>query len=540
MNPKRNQEIDRLFQEKLGSHDSALPNDFWDRMQVERASRSKQISRNRMIWLLLFLFVSTAGYRLFYNKKDPNRQAVVLQNTILQTQEQSNPTRIAALDLPNHSELKNKLSNNNMLLNSAENIGTTSEDKNKHTEEALGALFVQKKQAHDKSIHKTLKDRVILQEKTDHHIKTNITASSSKHLSSRSIAGERASISNEIPASLSEQVNNKNAHNNVQTTPSSHKGKVGDLANRQPRPASLLKETATETDLSQHTLSFLKTSYKPLASSKKTDEKLDVSIHNCPDFIIKRYKTYLEFVFAPEFAVRNLSTNQAALNEYIGIRNQTERSNYAFHTGGRIAIAYKSGIVLKTGMLYSQISEHFQHRNNETITEKRYELIEEIPSQDDPGRMYQVWDTVTYVYKGQRVRNYFNRHHSIDVPLMIGYEKRFHGFSVAVNAGVNLNLWFASKSTFFSPEMEPLNYSTDNISGQVNLDNLAKGKTFKSTVGINLFTSFACNYRISSRSYLIFEPSFRMHLNSFTLPETGIDQSYIIPGVIFGLRYELN
>jgi len=102
MNPKSNQEIDRLFQEKLGNHDSALPDGFWERMQVERVSRGRQILRNRALWLLLFVFISMTGYSLLYNSNSINSINSVVEeinpeSTVPETQAEFSPIKMAAL-----------------------------------------------------------------------------------------------------------------------------------------------------------------------------------------------------------------------------------------------------------------------------------------------------------------------------------------------------------------------------------------------------------------------------------------------------------
>jgi len=113
-----------------------------------------------------------------------------------------------------------------------------------------------------------------------------------------------------------------------------------------------------------------------------------------------------------------------------------------------------SGISFKLGVNYSQINERFTWQDPESIRE--ITIVDTDPISGDTLNTY-----VTYEY-GTEVEERINKYKSIDIPILIGYEKHFKKkLSFSMNAGIYLNLIAKQRGMFIDPTGDRSWFSSD-------------------------------------------------------------------------------
>lgn len=222
---------------------------------------------------------------------------------------------------------------------------------------------------------------------------------------------------------------------------------------------------------------------------------------------------FLEAFGSPGFASQNLtpaSENYAFLTDEVQAAQQNQT---AVVFGIRLAAVNRKGWSLRTGVHYTQIKESFRFENHFPEIELIY----------DPGGGEVREDTI-YVPSGRILNN--NKEYTIlDLPLILGYQKRHQRWTFSAQAGPILNLSFQQKGTLINPNRQLI--STQSPEGQ---------SAYRRRLGLNWYGSLGVHYEIQPGVHLMLEPYLRWQNRSFTEESFPIQQKYLTGGVSLGVR----
>jgi hypothetical protein len=228
---------------------------------------------------------------------------------------------------------------------------------------------------------------------------------------------------------------------------------------------------------------------------------------------------YADAYVSPDVAFRQLNSKDAEYESYALNREATETQLLSMSMGARVSVVSNYGISLRTGLVYSQINERFNHEMDEVI-QTWTELGTDIngnPINSD-----------TTIERGTRYIKTYNRYKMVDVPLLLGYEVAFKKFSLSLNSGIYANLISRQKGEFLSPDLKPVTFSSDAINHY---------PAFRSRLNLSVYGSIAMYYNLNQHWQLMLEPQMRYYLDPLTVSNYMIEQKYTSVGLITGLRY---
>lgn len=240
----------------------------------------------------------------------------------------------------------------------------------------------------------------------------------------------------------------------------------------------------------------------------------------CVRFGRNRLRFFLDAGFSADLPLRSLEAKGDYASAYVASRNATESPRFSYSGGLRLSLLTPWGLALRTGLNYSQINEKFDftNRTEETVT------ITTI--YDAEGNIIGT-DTMRSG-GGQRVIAH-NRLRMLDIPLLLGYEKRLGRWNLGANAGAYLNLLFSADGEFLSPEMEPVPFS----SGQPET-----WPAFRNRIGLGWYGSFQLGYLLTPSLQLLLEPHVKYFPRPATIDQYQAEQRMASIGLFLGLRQE--
>ncbi len=524
---KQNNDLDRIFSGKLNNYDSDVAPDLWDRLEDRRNNNRSGIWGQWKFFGMLLIASIGIAYLLDTNT----------EQTDSHTMKSSMLSGISAIAKPAEEPSENIVENDAKL-----DEASTQTELSKSASPNVSFENTSTKVESEEQRVTTSKS------KSNTKIDQQTNTENNSIVRNSTIQNDVAALSQKAVAKASEKATSNMGLRN-DAIQALTLNAVSENTDANSSPAQLVENISS--DFSDEAGENVKKSFMVDAlkidaiaqlPTKASEEKPDLSRITCPDFDKRLQRTYLDFLFTPGFAVRHLKAKDESFKANELSRKSTEQSNFVTGGGFRFSFLSKNKIAFRTGLMYNQIVERFYHTNVESWTESNFEAINSIFHPD--GSLTVDYDTVHYHYSGTRVVNSYNKYHTIDVPLLIGYEKEFHGFVLTANVGTIVNVWFAQKGKFLSPENEVVEFTSDNIYNRLHPDGeneeFERYSAFKNNLGFNLYASFSCNYRLGSNYYLVFEPQVRYVVNSLTQSNYGLKQNYVIPAVSFGLRYQIN
>ncbi len=243
----------------------------------------------------------------------------------------------------------------------------------------------------------------------------------------------------------------------------------------------------------------------------------------CADFKpSEKGKWSLDLMASPDWSFRSLKPQVGELAEYVETREATERPDYNYSVGMRVSYTAPSGFLGRVGLNYSQINEKFEFstENEEVIT---------IRNIYGPGGDVIGTDTLRETSVRQTFTN--NRYQSIDLPLILGYEKDFKKLSLSLNAGVLINLSFDSKGDFISPmDGRPVSFDPEKPDSY---------PAFRNKLALGWYFSSGLAYKLSPKFHLLLEPHLRFYPKTITNDQYLVSQKYTMTGLSVGIRHQM-
>jgi len=237
----------------------------------------------------------------------------------------------------------------------------------------------------------------------------------------------------------------------------------------------------------------------------------------------KNWSSSIGFNFIYGKAPSRLSPNGDSIADYLQNRKDTETSLDAVRIGLDLRWQHKSGFYIKPGVEYEQINERFDYVfTRDTVLDQADQIVATV--YDINGTPSDSIGTARVVERYTLDKEIYNRYHSIDIPILIGYASQKNKFGWFVEGGASMNLWFKARGQI-------VDFAGSDIRLTDNAD------LFKPRTGISLIGSIGLSYQLTEQFNLSLSPSIKYHLGSISSDENLIDQKYTNVGLQLGLRY---
>ena len=241
---------------------------------------------------------------------------------------------------------------------------------------------------------------------------------------------------------------------------------------------------------------------------------------DCPSGALGEW--FIEVFASPDYA---LKTVQSLDDEFVRRKDSAERFRSAFTAGFRLSKIIRDGLVLKTGLQYSQINERFDYRSE---SERRTVTVITVRTiVRGAGDTIRVTDTSTIQQLGYRVKTTYNRYRSLDIPLLASFEWGNANLQTSFTTGVIINLHSWQQGDVLDTSYTPISMGKNN-------------EVFRSNIGIGLYASFSLLKPVGNRTTLFAEPYLRYNISSMTNSNRPFNQRFHAAGINLGLRYKLS
>ena len=212
--------------------------------------------------------------------------------------------------------------------------------------------------------------------------------------------------------------------------------------------------------------------------------------------------------------------NQALVN----LRNKTESTRGAINLSVLGTWNPKPFLSFTTGLNFTQINEQFKFQG---------EIIQKDSIQNDIVA-FQInvnEDSVAIFgdhFFDRRISHnklYFNKYRLIDIPVLMGFEKRIKKFSIGGRTGVFINLKLKTSGLIFQTTESFVNLDTN------------QSENFKSNVQLSYYFGGVLKYHLKDKLSISVQPNFRLFPKSFSHNNTFTNQTYRLVGLNLGLEY---
>ena len=240
----------------------------------------------------------------------------------------------------------------------------------------------------------------------------------------------------------------------------------------------------------------------------------------CPTFGKRQMgKTwYIEAYGAPELAMRRLQAKSSEFEPYRLARDTSETVLIGYSIGVRAAMVFDNGLVIKSGLQYSNGRERFERDSVGFGKVTTTTVFDPIKNTTDTTIITEVG-----IYRTTR----FNQYRSLDFSIQAGYEFSLNSrFTLGLNGGANLNLGQSKKATFYDSALQIQNMGD-------------RESVFYRSLGLSLVGSVTAYWQMTERTQLLIEPYVRHYLKPITNDNYQIQQSYTNLGLAVGLRFRL-
>jgi hypothetical protein len=240
---------------------------------------------------------------------------------------------------------------------------------------------------------------------------------------------------------------------------------------------------------------------------------------HCYDFA-KNPNAWLIDVYAgPTLVKKELSVNNPEVNDYLKLRQDTERKDWAYNLGVRGTFVFDRYFMLRTGLHYEQMTEVFEYIDPAYIKYGYSVVLDPITGD--------TLDRQTTIEYGAKKNLVYNRFGMLDIPLMAGIEWRKGRSGFNINAGVTFNILFWKRGAILSNTARLPRYFTPG--------NTYAEPIFKTHTGLSATCSVQWFYHLKPRLRVFAEPYFRQIVQPVNLDTHPVNQRYGTGGIRLGL-----
>ena len=300
-------------------------------------------------------------------------------------------------------------------------------------------------------------------------------------------------------------------------------------------PNNSIAVTQVQTDNDDFTTHFIKENTISLTNLSKFEIKNPTSLQitnnykifglSCPNTSPSNW--YLEVYGSPDYASKKVYA-YGVNDAYLQRIDSTTKMNGGFTVGARISKSISNNILLKSGLQYTQRNEQFTSKSDSIITTTSVVTVRTIVRGGGLSDTT-VRDTSLLQQIGYRKRITNNQYKSIEVPLLLSYERGNDKWRVAINGGIiaNLSSWYNGETLDTSYQLIPLSAKKSN-------------GFYKSNLNLSLYAGISILRRVSNKIEAFAEPYFRYGLSNSNTSTIGYSQRFNAAGISFGIRYKLN
>ncbi|MBX2875588.1 MAG: anti-sigma factor [Saprospiraceae bacterium] len=242
----------------------------------------------------------------------------------------------------------------------------------------------------------------------------------------------------------------------------------------------------------------------------------------CARFSEGKPAVFLSLLAGPSFPSRTFAARDEEYIEYANQRTLTETPQISYGASARLSVVFPWGGAIRSGVGYTQVNEKMVFRNSSV----RRTTITDIYGPN--GEV--IGSDTSYITENTTLKSN-NRHRLIDIPFQLGYEARYNKFTLAANAGVNLNIAYSQRGSYIGDQ--------DLLPTRFDSDDPNVTPIYKTKVGLSWEASLGLHYQLSDRIDLMAEPHLRYYPESFTRNEYPLSQKYLVGGLGVGLRVML-
>ncbi len=273
-------------------------------------------------------------------------------------------------------------------------------------------------------------------------------------------------------------------------------------------------------------------SYLPIINSKVKSANIVINEAytkdvKCPSFV---KKSPYRFSIIPEIGyfrpIKSLTNTASEPSEIFTLRDKNEQTLEGLQAALYLQVQKNSSpFYFRAGINYAQLTEKMKLDYTYIMRDTTIGVVSTTISQTG--------DTITTIYgeiiteiQRQGTRIGHHKFQLYDIPLSIGYEKSFHGFTLGAEIGASLNV-----SMVASGKM--LGKSTEN--GIVFKD-VALNSPYKTNLGLNYFGSVAISKEIAENQSVYVALRGRFIPSNFTQSMTIVTEKYSFAGLHLGYK----
>ena len=238
----------------------------------------------------------------------------------------------------------------------------------------------------------------------------------------------------------------------------------------------------------------------------------------------KGWRMYTELMLGKEFYTRTLKAKDPDFDAYRTSRESTEKFRNGQSYTVRFSMVSQDGIAIRSGLNVSQFTEAFSMH----YTSKQIQSLTPIYGTD--GKLVRMDTSFQTLVNKQHANNRFT---AVNIPVLLGYERKIGQFTLSINGGVMLNMVFNQKGSFLAPDRPGA--TVEFTSNQPNAY-----PAFRNRLGVGMYASAALSYPISSSLRIVAEPYARWGGGSVTASDYALDQHYWSGGFSIGIRKKIN
>jgi hypothetical protein len=225
------------------------------------------------------------------------------------------------------------------------------------------------------------------------------------------------------------------------------------------------------------------------------------------------------------YGLRPMNSRDENVSAYIDARKATESYRYLFTAGVRLNMMMNNGLAFRGGLHYTQIGEKFDYTDSSSIR-----IITIIDTTFVGG------DTIVnppqqVIQPGTVVKKINNRYHSLDIPLLVGYDVPLGRMHASLSAGAVINISAWQRGQFLDPSLEPANIDVDETDEYY--------PAYKTTLGVGAYLSASLAVPVSKDIWFFGEPYILHRFDPVTFDEYSIKQGNTNFGINVGLKLKL-
>lgn len=233
--------------------------------------------------------------------------------------------------------------------------------------------------------------------------------------------------------------------------------------------------------------------------------------------------------YSNDFVTKQLTAKDQTAQGLLNMRKETEHVQYSFSAGVRFGynVGYRWNI--HTGLNYTQINEKFNYIDPES-NQTRLITIKDYIYQNGVVVDSVITEEVVVV-PGTTVLKVNNTYRTFDIPLLARFTILANDhFSLSAMVGPYINVHMRQQGMIINKDNSlPIDISTGTSFAD---------ESFKTQVGISLYSNVSLAYHIAPKVDVLIEPSFKAQTQSLTTDSYSINQKYNTFALSTGVRYK--